>query len=320
MSQTVYLGIDTSNYTTSVAIAGEDGEILANLKAPLPVKVGERGLRQSDAVFSHVKNLPTLMERAEAILNGHTIAAVGYSARPRDAADSYMPCFLAGQVSASSLAAGLHVPLYAFSHQNGHVMAAAYSSGASDTLLTAPFGAFHVSGGTTEMLYVEPNGTDFSITLIGETADINAGQLIDRVGVHMGLNFPCGIQTELLANKNTKKIPKPRIHVKGFDCNLSGAENLAVKLYDETGDASLVSAYVLETVGETLIRMTEALTERYPGLPLLYAGGVMSNRILQKKIGSRFSAYFSEPQYSADNAAGVALLTRKRYLSSVTDK
>ncbi|MBO5270601.1 MAG: peptidase M22, partial [Clostridia bacterium] len=272
----------------------------------------ERGLRQSDAVFSHVRNLPGLMERAEAVLRDCTPMAIGVSVRPRDAEGSYMPCFLAGQAAASSMAAALHIPPYTFSHQNGHVMAAAYSSGSKE-LLSAPFGAFHVSGGTTEVLYVVPEERDFRIEMIGETADINAGQLIDRVGVHMGLAFPCGMEMERLAGTNDKKIPKPRIHVKDCVCNLSGAENLAVKLYNDTNDAALVSAYVLETVGETLSKMTDDLLTRYPDLPLLYAGGVMSNRILQKKLGARFHAYFSEPQFSADNAAGIALLTKQRH-------
>lgn len=315
MSLPCYIGIDTSNYTTSVAIASADGKILANLKSPLPVKEGERGLRQSDAVFSHVRNLPSLMKEAEQLLIGYDPIAIGVSVRPRDAENSYMPCFLAGESAASAIAAALHVPYYTFSHQNGHVMAAAYSSGYSDVLLTAPFGAFHVSGGTTEVLYVEPEGYDFKITLVGETADINAGQLIDRVGVHMGLKFPCGVELERLARENTKKIPRPRIHVKDCVCNLSGAENLSVKLYSETNDKPLVSAYVLETVGETLSALTEELLTRYANLPLLYAGGVMSNRILQEKLGNRFEAHFSEPQFSADNAAGIALLARRRHLS-----
>lgn len=315
MSFPCYIGIDTSNYTTSIAIASAEGNILANLKAPLPVKSGERGLRQSDAVFSHVRNLPLLMKQAEPLLRKLTPLAVGVSVRPRDAKDSYMPCFLAGEAAAESMTAALHVPCYPFSHQNGHVMAAAYSSGRAAMLLQAPFGAFHVSGGTTEVLYVEPASCDFRITLVGETADINAGQLIDRVGVQMGLSFPCGAAMEKLANENTKKIPRTRIHVKDCVCNLSGIENLAVKLYKDTGDASLVSAYVLETIGETLTELTEGLLARYPKLPLLYAGGVMSNRILQKKLGSRFNACFSEPQFSADNAAGIALLCRQRHLA-----
>lgn len=318
MSLPCYVGIDTSNYTTSVAIASADGKILANLKSPLPVKDGERGLRQSDAVFSHVRNLPTLMKEAEKLLVGYTPLSVGVSVRPRNAENSYMPCFLAGEAAATAMAAALHIPCYTFSHQNGHVMAAAYSSEHTDELLSAPFGAFHVSGGTTEVLYVEPEGCDFRITLVGETADINAGQLIDRVGVHMGLRFPCGVEMERLARENAKKIPRPRICVKDCICNLSGAENLSVKLYADTKDASLVSAYVLETVGETLSALTENLLTRYPGLPLLYAGGVMSNRILQKKLSKYHNVYFSEPQFSADNAAGIALLTRRRHLAENT--
>ena len=313
MPSEVFIGIDTSNYTTSFAIASRDGEILANLKAPLPVKEGERGLRQSDAVFSHVRNIPELMERAKPFLENTRILAVGVSVRPRDAEESYMPCFLAGRAAASAISATSHTPLYSFSHQNGHIMAAAYSSGKAEELLSAPFGAFHVSGGTTEMLYVTPREEDFDITLVGETADINAGQLIDRVGVYLGLKFPCGAEMEMLARENKKKIPKPRVHVKDFTCNLSGVENLAKKIYDDTGDKSLVSAYVLDTVGETLREMTEKLLSRYPDLPLLYAGGVMSNKLLQEKLGKLFLSYFSEPQFSADNAAGIALLTRRRY-------
>lgn len=315
MSIPCYVGIDTSNYTTSVAIASLDGRIVANLKRPLPVKEGERGLRQSDAVFSHVRNLPSIMNEAKQFFSEYEPIAVGVSNRPRDVEGSYMPCFLSGEAAAASFAAARSIPCYTFSHQAGHVMAAAYSSGSLLSLLSAPFGAFHVSGGTTDVLHVLPNGSDLKITTVGETADINAGQLIDRVGVHMGLKFPCGPQIEALAEANTEKVPRPRIHVKNCVCNLSGAENLAVKLYRETQNASLVSAYVLETVGETLSVLTLELLKLYPDIPLLYAGGVMSNRILQKKLGERFTAYFSEPQFSADNAAGIALLTKSRHTS-----
>ena len=310
-----YVGIDTSNYTTSVAIAHEDGRIIASLKRPLPVKEGERGLRQSDAVFSHVRNLPLIMDEIKELLAEYEPIAVGVSTRPRDAEGSYMPCFLSGEAAASAFSTALRIPLYTFSHQSGHVIAAAYSSGHLDSLLSAPFGAFHVSGGTTDVLYVEPCGSNLKITTVGGTADINAGQLIDRVGVRMELSFPCGPQMETLAASNEKKTPRPRIHVKNCSCNLSGVENLATRLYEETGDAALVSAYVLETIGETLSALTTALLRLYPDVPLLYAGGVMSNRFLQKTLGARFTAYFSEPRFSADNAAGIALLARLRHLT-----
>jgi N6-L-threonylcarbamoyladenine synthase len=316
MSDPCYIGIDTSNYTTSLAIASAEGEILANLKAPLPVKAGERGLRQSDALFAHVKNLPELMQRAEALLRGKSPVAVGVSARPRDAEDSYMPCFLAGVAAAESIAACLHVPLHRFSHQNGHLMAALYSAGAL-SLIGAPFAAFHVSGGTTELLRVHPRGLDFSVELIGGTADLNAGQVVDRIGVAMGLSFPCGPALEQLAVQNEKKVPKPRICVRDGVCNLSGLENMALKLLAETGDKPLVAAFVLEFIAQTLAAMAAFARREDGGLPLLFAGGVMSNRLIAKRLCETLGGcYFAEPPFSADNAAGVALLCRAAALNS----
>ncbi len=308
-----YIGIDTSNYTTSLALATKEGEILANLKAPLPVKAGERGLRQSDAVFAHVKNLPALMQQLRTHLQDHRALAVGVSTKPRDAEDSYMPCFLSGRVAAESLAAGLAVPVAEFSHQNGHVMAALYGADAMH-LIGKDFLAFHVSGGTTEMLLVRPRERDFSIELIGGTADLNAGQVVDRIGVAMGLSFPCGPALEVLAKENTKKVPKPRVSVKEGSCNLSGLENMALKLLAETGDKPLAAGFVLNFIAESLARMTAWGRERYPDIPVLFAGGVMSNRLIAQNICARFeNVYFSQPAFSADNAVGVALLCRAKH-------
>ncbi len=314
MSEYCFVGFDTSNYTTSVAVCTEAGEVVANLKRPLPVKDGECGLRQSDAVFSHVRNLPTLTEELREALRGFTVRAVGCSSRPREVEGSYMPCFLSGVAAAESFAAALDVPVYRFSHQDGHIMAALYSSGESERLLQSPFAAFHVSGGTTEVLHVVPSEKGFSVTLVGETADLNAGQAIDRAGVMMGLSFPCGKELEALAKTYTGKLPKPRISVRDGKCNLSGLQNIAKKLWDESGDRACVSAYVLAFIGATLCEMTAQLDEKIPSLPIVYAGGVMSNRYLQGVLGKRQNTYFAEPQFSADNAAGVALLCRRSFL------
>ena len=308
-----YIGIDTSNYTTSVALADKEGKIVANLKAPLPVKAGERGLRQSDAVFAHVKNLPALMRELRPYLRGNRVLAVGVSAYPRDAEDSYMPCFLSGRAAAEAIAAGLNVPVVEFSHQSGHVMAALYGADATH-LIGEDFLAFHVSGGTTEMLHVSPQDRDFKIKLIGGTADLNAGQVVDRIGVAMGLSFPCGPALEALAKENTKKVPKPRVCVNEGKCNLSGLENIALKMLADTGDKSLVAAFVLNFIAETLARMTVWGRERYPDIPVLFAGGVMSNRLIAENITNRFeNVCFSTPAFSADNAAGIALLCRAKY-------
>lgn len=316
MSENCYIGIDTSNYTTSVAVATESGEIIENLKAPLPVKPGERGLRQSDAVFAHTKNLPLLLDRLGEVIKNYRPVAVAHSCRPRDAEDSYMPCFLSGAVAAHAVSASLGIPLFTCSHQTGHVMAALYGADANEILYDRDFGAFHVSGGTTEALLVTPCKGELSIRLLGGTADLHAGQAIDRIGVKMGLSFPCGPQLEALALENKEKIPKPRISVSGMMCHLSGLENIALKLYADTNNKPLVAAFVLRFISDTLFAMATEIRREHPGLPLLFAGGVMSNRIIASDLLARLGkdVYFSTPPFSADNAAGVALLCRKKFL------
>ena len=309
-----FIGIDTSNYTTSAAISTKDGKIVANLKLPLPVKAGECGLRQSDAVFAHVKNLPTIMQSLGGELQGMKPIAIGVSATPRPQEGSYMPCFLSGIAAAESFATAADIPLLRFSHQEGHIMAATYSAGAMHLLNTERFAAFHVSGGTTEVLIATPHTKGFDIELFSATADINAGQAIDRIGVMLGLNFPCGKELEKLAEKNEKKVPKSRISVKDGYCNLSGLENMAAKLWQDSGDPALVATFTQQFIADTLIAMTKELDARMPSLSIVYAGGVMSNRYLQSRLGERENTYFAEPQFSADNAAGIALLCRKQFL------
>ena len=329
-----FVGFDTSNYTTSAAACTVDGEgrvkVIANCKSPLPVEAGARGLRQSDAVFAHTRNLPSLIRELRDILEkgSYAVSAVGVSATPRDVEGSYMPCFLCGVAAAEAFAAGAGVPLYTFSHQSGHVMAALYSSGALNEggTLDAPFLAFHVSGGTTEAVIATPRrdtDTDrpvgFDVSLVGAGADLHAGQLIDRIGVLMGLDFPCGPAMEALAVTNTRKLPPVKLCVREGTVHLSGLENQAAALWRETADAPLVSAYVLTAVGRSLRLMTEQLQESRASrseapLPVVYAGGVMSNRFIRPILadGAPWPIWFSEPAFSADNAAGVAILCAMR--------
>lgn len=307
----LYVGIDTSNYTTSIAVCDEDGKVIANIKRLLDVKEGERGLRQSDAVFAHIKNIPELSYSLKEIIRNDLVVAVGVSTRPRDVEGSYMPCFLSGKAVAYAIGATHNAPVYEFSHQAGHIMAALYSSGSIDELINDDFIAFHVSGGTTEALYVSKNDSSFHVDIIADTADISAGQAIDRVGVMMGLKFPCGKEIELLAQQFVGKVPPMKISVKNSKVNLSGLENIASKLYCETGDMSLVSAYVLEFVSRTLIMLTKNIREKYPCLPILYAGGVMSNTYIKSELSKFDNTYFATPEFSSDNAAGIALLTHR---------
>ncbi len=306
-----YVGFDTSNYTTSIGVADADGQILTNLKKPLPVKAGQKGLRQSDAVFEHIRNLPALTEELKQLLHrgGYRPVAVGVSTTPRDVEGSYMPCFLSGKAAASAFACAAELPLYSFSHQNGHIRAALYSSGREE-LAKAPFLAFHVSGGTTEALLCRPLPVGFSVCLVGETKDINAGQAIDRVGVALGLSFPCGRELEALAAAYEGRIQRHPVCVRDGCCSLSGVENIAEAMIRRGESVEAVAAFVFDFIGRTLCAMGHAAQETYGRLPILFAGGVMSNKLMRHRLASEFDAAFSEPAFSADNAAGIALLCR----------
>ncbi len=315
MKKQAIIGIDTSNYTTSVAVLDIDGNLISNRRKLLPVAEGACGLRQSDAVFSHLKNIPEQMQSVSSDLCDCVPVAIGVSARPRNQDGSYMPCFLSGISVAEGMAVATSAPLYKFSHQCGHIMAAAYSCGRTD-IIKSQFAAFHVSGGTTELLKVSLNESNigFDAELIGKTLDLNAGQVIDRIGVTLGLKFPCGGELEKLACAYQGKILKRKPSVKGFNISLSGLENMAKKLYAETNDVCATAAFVFEYVADAIIAMTDAYIEEYGNMPILYAGGVMRNTMIRKKLSQKFDAYFAEPDMSSDNAVGIAELARLAYI------
>ena len=307
----LFLGIDTSNYTTSTALFDSETGELRQCKRLLPVKEGQLGLRQSDAVFHHTAQLHELFSELVRDADTTQIAAVGASVRPRPVDGSYMPCFTVGENTAKVLSSALRIPLYGFSHQEGHVAAALFSANRLE-LFERDFIAFHVSGGTTEAVLAHGENDGFSLEKIAATLDLNAGQAVDRVGLMLGLRFPCGSELERLALKNTEKLTV-RPTLKGADCCLSGVENQCRGLIAQGKSPEYVAAYCIEFIRSTLGRMTDALLDRYGELPLVYAGGVMSNTIIKNSFKEKYNAAFAEPVYSSDNAAGVAYLCYRKY-------
>ncbi|MBR6984743.1 MAG: peptidase M22 [Ruminococcus sp.] len=302
-----YLGIDTSNYTTSAAVYISEENRIVQAKKLLPVKAGELGLRQSDAVFHHTKQLPDMIEQLSAQYSDISPSVVTASARPRNIEGSYMPCFLVGEGFGRSLAAVEHIPLYTTSHQIGHILAALYSADRLD-LIRQPFIAFHVSGGTTDCLFCEPDEDDvLSITEAGTSLDLKAGQAVDRTGVMLGLRFPCGPELEKLAAGADKRI-KTKAVLKDGNCCLSGVENKCRTMLEKSESPENIARYCLDTIAETIAAMTSSALERYGSLPLVFAGGVMSDVIIRDRLLEKFpGADFAEPQFSCDNAAGTAI-------------
>ena len=305
----LFLGIDTSNYTTSVALIDGDNKVVQK-KRLLPVKDGERGIRQSDAVFHHTKVYPELLEELlKDVLE--PITAIGVSVTPTTEKGSYMPCFLVGESVATSLSSALKVPLFKFSHQQGHIAAALYSANKTE-LFNSKFIAFHVSGGTTDAVLCEAENNTLKITPVASSNDLKAGQAVDRIGVKMGLLFPCGKELEKLALKS-EKIYKNKIKLYDGDCSLSGLENKCLKMLENGESKEDTAKFLLTYIADTLSEMVKNIFSEYGELPLVFAGGVMSNSIIREIITSRFQAFFAEPEFSCDNAAGIAVLTKLNF-------
>ena len=304
----IYLGFDTSNYTTSVASCGDGG--INSKRKILEVKKGERGLRQSDALFAHVKALPDLFRMLSSEIDMSDVRGIGISTKPRNVEGSYMPVFLAGQGYAQVVAATLGVDVYEFSHQDGHIMAGIIS-GKAQELLDGEFLSVHLSGGTTEILKSRYNGYNFDNDIIGGTKDISAGQLIDRTGVLIGLDFPCGKELEKLSEMAENKL-RLKISVDGGYLNFSGAETALIKLVSQNTHADIAYA-VLFHVADTLARVLNNSIFQTGIERILVVGGVASNKLIRTFLDEnvRGRLYYAEPEYSTDNAVGVAALAAK---------
>ena len=302
----IAVGLDTSNYTTS--IAWYDGSVGQNCSKLLPVKQGELGLRQSDAVFAHIKSLPELSDRLFSDIGTSQIDVIGVSTRPRAVTGSYMPCFMVGFSHARLLADAYKIPLIEVSHQQGHVAAALWSADRMD-LMDRPHLAWHLSGGTTELLLVEPEGKNVRCGKIGGTSDISAGQLIDRTGQLLGLPFPSGKHLDALSKASARS---DSFSVKCTESvfSLSGVQNKVQQYYESTQSPEETAAYALRCVAKAVYRATEQALLKYPGCEVVFSGGVASNSML-RAVMQPLNPVFAAPQYSTDNAMGVAVLAHR---------
>ncbi len=306
----VTLGIDTSNYATSLAIYDFAKGVVLAKKRFLPVKNGALGLRQSDALFHHTLALPQMLEELANEFDLSQIQAVGVSAKPRDVKDSYMPCFLAGFNVAKAFALAKNIPCYETSHQQGHAAAAIFATGKTnffeeETLL------FHISGGTTDLLLCK--GVQ-KLTMLGTSIDLYAGQAVDRIGVKLGFEFPAGVEVSRLAKTCEEEII-PKATIKGLNCCLSGLENQCDMLLKQGKSPAYVCKYCLLCIAKVVVEMSKHARKEYPKLPVICAGGVMSSDIIRPYVEKMLNnVYFVPAEYASDNAIGVAVLASKKAL------
>lgn len=286
------LGIDTSNYTTSAALVTES-EILGDERELLVVKRGERGLRQSEALFRHVQVLPDLLERLMENFTGK-IVAVAAASRPRPVEGSYMPVFTAGQSVGRSIASTLNVPYYEFSHQEGHIEAILPRG-------WKEFYCFHMSGGTSELLSVENE----RIEIIGGSKDISLGQLLDRVGVAMGFSFPAGGKLDELAGMHEPSRILKKIPVDGRWMNLSGIETQCQRALENGAEAGPLAAEIFHHMGR-------AVADVIGKEKTVLAGGVSTSKTLRRLLEGHENIHIPEGDLGRDNGVGIARLGGKK--------
>ncbi len=330
------IAADTSNYTTSAAAVDENGNIIAQARRLLKVREGERGLRQSDALFQHVVNMPEMMTqlmekvRTDASEKGieYEICATAASTRPRPVDGSYMPVFLVGKGAAESLAAALGVPFYEFSHQEGHIAAVC---GAGDP--DREFLSFHLSGGTGEILKVKGC---MPLDIVGGIRDLSFGQVLDRVGVAAGMQFPAGAELDRMACAHKKDISirfssrgklvvneavlKP-VHIDGAYADLSGIETQALQAVKNGVPAERLAPELFYHISEALCRMVASAADAEHLDTVVFAGGVSASSFIREELEKRLpehgiNVFFGERELSSDNACGIGILGISAFLNS----
>lgn len=312
------LGIDTSCYTTSVAVVNEDFELCFDSRIILDVPEGGRGLRQSDAFFQHVRNIDLLVSQCMDVVPTKNIKGISVSTKPRNAIDSYMPVFLAGMHSAKTIGSILKLPVIEVSHQDSHIQAGLWSCRHD---MGKDFMAYHVSGGTTEFLKVCGDEV-FSITEIGGTSDLNAGQFIDRIGVAMGIKFPCGQEMDRLCNEFEIEGINIPISIDGCRMSFSGPETHVQRLVrgrvPDRREAAEISKGIFLCIARSIEKTVLNAKHEYGSEKLLLVGGVVSNTIIKEYLTKKsvlskngVKSFFADAAYSPDNAVGTAVLGMK---------
>lgn len=328
------LAVDTSNYTTSVAALDMNGNVIADERKLLEVKKGERGLRQSHALFQHISNLPELIERAAEKVRrqGLNIVCAAASDKPRPEEGSYMPVFLAGVNSVKSMAAVLGVPAFFFSHQEGHIAAVCGVRDQNSRALS-----FHMSGGTGEIVELDGNRP---VGIVGGIRDISFGQLIDRVGVALGYGFPAGAQLDLLALRfkdsiNVKYSRKNRlitengilkpVHTDGTFADLSGIETECMKAAKSGYPAEKLAPELFFHISEALVRLTVNSCRQTSADSMIFVGGVASSGFIRNQLEKRLpkagiTPVFGKPELSTDNAVGIGRLAAGEFAGRLSNE
>ncbi|MTI48194.1 MAG: O-sialoglycoprotein endopeptidase [Firmicutes bacterium] len=317
----LFIGFDTSAYTTSIGVVDQFGNEVLNLREILKVKKGNRGLRQQEAVFQHINNLPKMIEELTTKIDIKNVEAISASGSPRNIIGSYMPVFKAGKGQAFILSSILEKRYFEFSHQEGHIGSYFINN---KKINSNEFLALHISGGTTELLKVVKESNGLDIEIIGGSKDISAGQLIDRIGIKLGLNFPCGKEIDELSSTGERLDRNIPISTKETWINFSGTETYFQRLIDNMDyDNSNISKSLLYAVTKSIGNIISEGLEEYKIDNVLITGGVASNSYIRNNLAnyiknnSNIKIHFPNIEHCTDNGVGIAYLGSQEWIGGI---
>jgi N6-L-threonylcarbamoyladenine synthase len=282
----IILAIETSCDETAVAIIKNGTELLANIVAS-QIESHKRfgGVVPEVASRHHVEQITIVIEEAlnKAELEPAQLSAVAVTEGP-----GLVGALLIGVNAAKAFAFAHGLPLVPVHHIAGHIYANRLVKE-----MTFPLLSLIVSGGHTELVFMEEHGT---FQVIGETRDDAAGEAYDKVARTLNMPYPGGPHIDKLAQEGEPTIDLPRawLEPESLDFSFSGLKSAVINTVHNSAQRGEVikpedlAASFQASVVDVLVEKTFRAAERYNVKQVLLAGGVAANKGLRQQLENRF--------------------------------
>jgi len=303
------LGIESSCDETSVALL-DGNKVLKNIVASQELHIEYGGVVPEFASREHIKNIQIITENLFRDVNKKVedIDAIAVTRGP-----GLMGALLVGLSFAKGLAYTLKKPLMAVNHVEGHIMA----NFLDHDNLDYPFLCLLVSGGHTQIVYVEEFG---KYEILGKSVDDAAGEAFDKAARILHLGYPGGPlidKTAVGGNRKFHHFPRAKVKSEKSDFSFSGLKTSILYLVKRKGIEwakeniiDLCASYQ-EAIVDVLQKSCFSLAQQKGIDTIVLAGGVAANSRLREVFAKKadekgYNIFFPSIEYCTDNAAMIA--------------